>query len=270
MFAGLFFAVLACADEVVLVDRTMGAAGLRDFLGRAFFCKAGGTAFPKELDISIISPEEHETSVASSLIWIEEDFAPASGYYNGKKSSSEVFALIPVIVLVSADCPVDNLSIEELKRIYSGRIDNWSQIKGGSMVVRVAGAAVNSAESRIFRKTVMQQDIFSSIAPAPGNDILPDMMICNTPETAEKLIRALPGMVVFGSWKLANIRSGSCKVLKINNVDPTVENIAARRYPLTAQHLMRYEQVMPQEKIRKMAAFLKESASLSGKSVLAK
>ena len=270
LLIGVGFTAWVCGNDIVLIDRTNGAAGVRDFLGRAFSRKAGNIAFPKDLAISIVSPDEvKSTAEASSIIWIEEEFSPA--FDHGKKQFvAEPFALLPVVILVSADCPVDSLTVKELKLIYSGRADNWHQFKGGALPIRLAGASPDSAEGRVFRKLVMQQDIFSSKTPAPGCDILPDMLVCNTPEAAGNLIKALPGMIVFGSWKMVNMKSDSCKVLKVNNIEPTMENIAARRYPLTVCHLMRYEKTVSQKKIQKMVDFLKKSALSGGKSVILK
>lgn len=266
LFAVLFFEFLP-ANEITIVDRTADAAGLRDFLGRAFIGKKVDLAFPEDLSISIISSVELDKKTdLSSVMWVEEEFAPVMTEHSGQLTTVP-FALLPVVIAVSADNPLENLSVDELKKIYSGRISNWQQLGGPMQAVRIAGAAVNGAEGRIFRHLVMNQDIFSSKSPVPGSDILPDMLICNTPGAAESLLKALPGAIVFGSWKLASAEKKSYKILKINNIAPSAENIAVRRYPLTAQHRLKFCKNKSRGNISKMVDFIKKSAQISGKSV---
>ena len=238
VFIGVIL-ISAAADEVVkvtLFDRSGGGMGLQSFFSNAF--KGGKVKLPQDMEITVQKNGLPENTQSTAVCVIDEDFAPVLPEYKG--CTAVEYAVVPVVIAVSAENPLENLNVSDLKRIYSGRLTDWKAL-GGSGSVRLAGMPFNSPQGRIFRKTVMQQDLFSSKALVPGSEIVPDMFVCPTVEVCEGILNTLPNAIVFGSWQLvAGNNKKGYKLLKINNVEPDAKNVLNGRYPLTVRHRIRF------------------------------
>ena len=246
-------AVCSAAVPLTLLDRTDGAAQLHKLLSRIWQDKT--LKLPEDLDLEIrkISGEPVISGVANSLI-VEESFAPAA---DDKLFVTEDYALLPVVVAVPLSFPVDDLSIEELKSIYSGRITALA--KAPERVLRIAGCKSNTAQSRVFRTLVMKQELYSDVPVAPGSDILPDMLVCNA-RGAAALLEAFDNMIIFGSLELLTDCQNKYKILKINGIAPTGENVESKRYPLLASYRVRYLRSADSVQLRNMVKLLRRTA----------
>ena len=245
--------VCSAAVPLTLLDRTDGAAQLHKLLSRIWQDKT--LKLPEDLDLEIrkISGEPVISDISSSLI-VEESFASAA---DDKLFVTEDYALLPVIVAVPLSFPVDDLSIEELKSIYSGRMTALK--KAPERVLRIAGCKSNTAQSRVFRTLVMKQELYSDVPVAPGSDILPDMLVCNA-RGAAALLEAFENMIIFGSLELLTDCQNKYKILKINGIAPTGENIESKRYPLLASYRVRYLRSADSVQLRNMVKLLRRTA----------
>ena len=259
MLLSSFVVPAGADDEFMLGDGADGGMGLQSFFSQVF---AGGEIdLPQDVDLQIVSandPEKflvyHKGAVAvEKLKELEE-----------KKFASTTYAILPVIVAVSKDSPVENISMEELKRVYSGRIDNWSQLKGDDLALKIAGSPFNSPVGRAFRSMVMQQDIYSAKPLVPGTDILPDMLVLKDHNAETALLEAMPGVIVFGGWKLANACNNKYKLLRVDGIEPTMSNIVEKRYPLVVEHSLLYNKNLMPEKFFEVLEFLMKSALADG------
>ena len=245
--------VCSAAVPLTLLDRTDGAAQLHKLLSRIWQDKT--LKLPEDLDLEIrkISGEPVISGVANSLI-VEESFAPA---VDDKLFVTEDYALLPVVVAVPLSFPVDDLSIEELKSIYSGRLTALA--KAPERVLRIAGCKSNTAQSRVFRALVMKQELYSDVPVAPGSDILPDMLVCNA-RGAAALLEAFDNMIIFGSLELLTDCQNKYKILKINGIAPSRENVESKRYPLLASYRVRYLRSADSVQLRNMVKLLRRTA----------
>ena len=225
---------LSADEELLLVDRSGGKMLLKKYFSDSF--TSDQLDLPEDLQITIIeSTNSNGSGLQGNVICCAEVF---STWPDKQKYRSKVYAFLPVVLAVPADCPLENIAVEDLKRVYNGRIDNWAQLGAPAQSLRSAGTAPESPEGRVFRKLVMQQDLNSTQLPEPGRDILPDMLVCSNDIGAAAVVRSVPGVIVFGSMALQKNASGKYKILKVNGIAPTPENIRNGQYPLVAAHII--------------------------------
>ncbi|KUK64321.1 MAG: Phosphate binding protein [Desulfotomaculum sp. 46_80] len=63
-----------------------------------------------------------------------------------------------VAIVVNSGNPVTGLNIKDVADIYSGRIDDWSEVGGNSGKITVIARAEGSSARSVFEKNVMNQE----------------------------------------------------------------------------------------------------------------
>ena len=70
-------------------------------------------------------------------------------------------ALDALAVFVNASNPVKELTVEQLKSIYQGKVTNWNQIGGGNATIILYGRENNSGTYDYFREHVLAKEDFT-------------------------------------------------------------------------------------------------------------
>jgi phosphate transport system substrate-binding protein len=130
------------------------------------------------------------------------------------------------VFFVNSRSSAENLSVEDIKRIYSGEVKNWSEVGGDSGEIK-AYQRPDESGSQTMLKQIMG-DV--PIVPAPVEEIL-DTMAGMYERVAEyKNYRNSLGYS-FLYYIRDMIGENKVKFLSVNNVAPTPENIASGAYP---------------------------------------
>ena len=77
-----------------------------------------------------------------------------------------------VVVLIHKDNPVENLSIEQLKAVFSGKIKNWKELGGFDEPVEPLVTSPISATHELFKRIVMEGAEFKARVVEPDPSIL--------------------------------------------------------------------------------------------------
>ena len=126
-------------------------------------------------------------------------------------------SLIPIgceafVFLVNKSNPVDSLTVSQIKEIYSGKISSWREVGGDdskiSALVRPEGSGSQTAMLSFMGGEKIQ--------PKHGN----------------YAGRALG--YSFRYYVEGIVESGNIKLLSLNGIAPTKENIRSKKYPITA------------------------------------
>ena len=91
----------------------------------------------------------------------------------GLNADEQDLGLTPIViahdgiaVIVNDDNPVDNLSTEQLRDIYAGKITNWKEVGGEDLKIQVINRDEASGTREAFRTIVMDgtpKEIFSRV-----------------------------------------------------------------------------------------------------------
>lgn len=135
--------------------------------------------------------------------------------------TSLVFAQSPVVFAVNPSVTdIDNLDQQHIVDIYSGRIVNWRDLGGQNKRI-FAVTRENGDSSRALLTKHLPE--FGDIKNPKAKTIY------STPETVDALVRHRD---TIGFTALSAIKGTRLRVLKLNGIYPSAENILNGKYPL--------------------------------------
>ena len=102
-------------------------------------------------------------------------------------SQEHIVAIDSLVVIVHPENPVGELSLADLAAIYAGRTDNWSQLGGPDLSIRVIDRPESSGTRSVFQSVVFNN-------PVPQ---LPGAVIAESNEDAAAAVNADPGAIAF-------------------------------------------------------------------------
>lgn len=128
-----------------------------------------------------------------------------------------------IAVIVHPANPVDGLSIEQLRAIYSGRITNWRQVGGDDRRIDLVNRDEASGTREAFKKIVMGETSFDrSAVVLPGTGQVRDVV-----SRSEGAI----GYISVGFVEPRFTRT-IVKALDVDGVEPSEDTVASKEYPI--------------------------------------
>lgn len=155
----------------------------------------------------------------------------------GFEADIESIASDALIFVVNADNPVDNLSTEQVRQIYSGEITNWSEVGGNDAPIMAFQRNEDAGSQALMVKLVMRG---LPMAEAPMEYVIGSMgMLMEAVKGYDNSANAI-GYSVYYYANDMQMAQG-LKILSIDGVAPTAETIRSGEYP----HLNAYYCVIP-------------------------
>ncbi len=115
--------------------------------------------------------------------------------------------------IVNKDVTVDDISLENLKKIFMGEITNWSEVGGADESITVINRASGSGTRATFEDAVL------------GDSKVPDSFKPQEQDssgTAAKMVSSTPGAI---SYVAFSYYDSSFKALKVDGVSPDEKNV---------------------------------------------
>ena len=133
------------------------------------------------------------------------------------------------VFFVHKDNPIDSLTTEEIKKIYSGEITNWKEVGGRNEEIvafqRNEGSGSQSMLIRFMDGTPIME--------APREQVNEFMVgIINQVSDYKNKTNSIG--FSFRYYMEGIIKNPNVKLLKVDGVEPNVENIKNDKYPITA------------------------------------
>ena len=142
------------------------------------------------------------------------------------------------VFFVNAQNPVESLTVQQVRDIYAGSITNWADVGGANRIInpvtRLAGSGSQSAM---------------------------DSFMGTTPYGAKSLLSVTGGSLGFSFRYYLDdmVGSDSVKMLKLNGVYPSAENIQNGTYPVIAKFYAIYRADNENENIQRLIDWLLSS-----------
>ena len=153
--------------------------------------------------------------------------------FNTAKSKNIELELVPVVYeafvfVVNASNPVDTLTQQQIKDIYSGKITNWKEVGGNDSEI-VAYQRNETSGSQNYMTAFMK----GSELMEPKTDFIPGSMsglmdAIATYDNAENAI----GYSVYAYAADMYGNGNEIKFIKVDGVEPTKATMASKEYPL--------------------------------------
>jgi phosphate transport system substrate-binding protein len=158
---------------------------------------------------------------------------PSSAQLQYARNAGVEYHLYPIgieafVFFVNSENPIESITLEQVRDIYSGKISNWKTINGRNEKIIAYQRSRNSGSQTIFENRVMPH---TAIMKAPIT-LVPDMMSGLVEEIASyKNSKGAIGYS-FYFYTTEMHRNHQIKLLALDGVTPTKENIQSGRYPL--------------------------------------
>ena len=182
----------------------------------------------------------------------------------GFQADIETIATDALVFVVNADNPVDNLTTEQVRKIYSGEITNWSEVGGKDAPIEAFQRNENAGSQALMIKLVMKD---TPLMDAPEDYIVTSMGgLMEAVKSYDNSANAL-GYSVYYYANDMQMAQG-LKILSIDGVAPSAETIRSGEYPhrnacycvvpadaaADAPNRVLYEWLMTEEGLRLVAA----------------
>lgn len=128
--------------------------------------------------------------------------------------------------IVNKDVTVDDLTIDQLKAIFTGKVTNWSEVGGADAPITVINRASGSGTRATFEDAVL------------GGDKVPDDFKPQEQDssgTAAKMVSTTPGAI---SYVAFSYYDDSFKALKVGGVEPKEANVEDNSWTIWAYEHM--------------------------------
>ncbi|HWO75421.1 MAG TPA: PstS family phosphate ABC transporter substrate-binding protein [Bacillus sp. (in: firmicutes)] len=134
------------------------------------------------------------------------------------------------VFFVHSDNPVDELTIEQIQGIYSGKITNWNQVGGKDEEIRAfqrpEGSGSQSALLNLMGNTPLMDPPSEDIVSAMGGIIR---------ETTNYQNRTNAIGYSFRFFSQQMVQDGKIKFIAVEGVEPSKENIKNGTYPIIGE-----------------------------------
>ena len=134
------------------------------------------------------------------------------------------------VFFVNSKNKVNNLSVEQIKQIYSGKITNWSDVGGGNDSIRAFQRPENSgsqtALQRIMGDTPLMKALREDVPASMGG-------IINQVADYRNYSNSLGYSFLFFATKMVNNKE--IKLLSIDGIEANHDNIRSGKYPFAKE-----------------------------------
>ncbi len=138
------------------------------------------------------------------------------------------FATDAFVFVVNEDNPVDSITVEQARDIYSGKITNWKELGGEDRPITALQRNEGAGSQTLMEKLVMQG---TPMVEAPTEYIVTTM---GQLMEAVKSFDGLPGAIGYSVYYYAEEMkmAQGLKLLKLEGVEPNPDTIRSETYPL--------------------------------------
>jgi phosphate transport system substrate-binding protein len=148
----------------------------------------------------------------------------------GIQPVAHVVALDGLPILVHPSNPVQDLTVEQVRKIYLGEITNWKEVGGPDKAIVIISRDTNSGTYETFEKLVMaKQKIHENCEYVGSNGAI------------RSRVQSTPAAVGYAGLGFVD---KTVKALKINGIYPSAETVQTGEYPI-ARPLFMYTNGYP-------------------------
>lgn len=159
--------------------------------------------------------------------------APSDEQQANAKRAGKELTLTPIgkeafVFFVNSKNEVNNLSVEDIKGIYSGDITNWKEVGGKHNDIRAFQRDKNSGSQTALERFMGDRPIMDP----PVEDIASLMgTMVDVVSSYKNYSNAIGYTFRYYSTKM--VHNNNIRLLNVNGVEPTVDSIRSGDYPIT-------------------------------------
>jgi len=132
-------------------------------------------------------------------------------------------AMDAIAVIVSTRNAVDDLTLDQIRQVFSGKIRSWKELGGGSHAIVLVNREEGSGTREAFQKLVMGKD-----------EISLDSLVQDSNGAIRQVVSSDPYAIGYISLGLVNDK---VRALKVSSVEPTSSHVENGKYTLVRPFL---------------------------------
>ena len=190
----------------------------------------------KNKDMNVTVNESGSGNGAKSLLNSTCDIANMSRFMKEKEFKAavekgvmpvaHVVAMDGLPILVHPSNPVKNLTVEQVRAVYMGKIKNWKQVGGPNRDIVVVSRDTNSGTYETFHKLVMTHKVDGETVKEKITDAAEYV---GSNGAVRSRVQSTPAAIGYAGLGFVD---KTVKALNVNDVYPTPRTVVNGRYPV--------------------------------------
>ena len=158
------------------------------------------------------------------------------------------------VFFVNSKNSLDNLSVDEVVKIYSGKITNYKEVGGKNAKILAFQRDKNSGSQTMLEKIMAGKELMQ----APATNVVGDMAgIVKSVGTYKNYKNALGFSFLYFTKEM--VKNSDIKLLKINGVYPNSQSILSETYPFVGKFYAVTLKENKKESVKEFLEWLKSS-----------
>ncbi|MDT6952182.1 phosphate ABC transporter substrate-binding protein PstS family protein [Companilactobacillus alimentarius] len=156
--------------------------------------------------------QDKSVTIGNSDIFAEEKQG-----VDAKKLTDHKVAVVGMAPVVNKDTNVKNLTMDQVKKIFTGKITNWKEVGGKDEKITVVNRAKGSGTRATFEAAVLKgaEAVKSQEQDSNG--------------TVQKIVESTPGAVSYLAFSYINDK---IQPISIDNIKPTDNNVENNKWKI--------------------------------------
>lgn len=189
------------------------------------------------------------TGIKNAIEGVAEIGMSSRELKDDEKTSVEgtIIAYDGIALMVNPKNPVKDITLEQVKDIYTGKITNWKELNGNDSPIVVVSREEGSGT----------RDAFQEIVGYKSEELLKDATISDGSGAVKATVAGNENAVGFASFEYID---DSVAALKVNGAEPNAENVKAATYKISRPFLLVTKEDTLTEDGKALIDFIKSDA----------